>query len=780
MKSEGDARTGAVLIVAPPSQDAVLAAAVLARDNIASEICASVADAAAKLNDSTYALLVAQETLRSADLKPLLDAIKRQPTWSDLPVVIITSARVERSDLDALKIFGPTANVTFLESPLREVTLISTLQAALRARHHQYQVRDLLEQRDTVLNGISDAFSSLDFEWRYVYVNERVAELAGLPKEKMLGRVIWDIFPEAVGTEFYRLAHIAMDERQPVKADFFHEPWGRWLDTRIYPTTGGIIVFRADISEQKHQESLARQHQLQLQASEDLLRLATEAADIGTFDYHPRTGELRFSDRCKALWGLPPDAPINYEVYLQGVHPDDRHVVAETMQGVLQAGSTGRYNIEYRTIGIADGKEHWVTEKGRAVYDETGTPVRYIGTMLDVTERKNAEMNLQRAKQEAEEANQAKDQFLAMLSHELRTPLTPVLMTIASLRRQSEVSDELRRDLEVLQRNVELEALLIDDLLDLTRIVHGKLELHSDAVDIHAAIEHALAITALELHEKKLIVTRRFEAREHHCWADPARLQQVFWNLVKNAVKFTPEGGRLDISTRNDATHHIIVEIADSGLGIAPEVLPRIFDAFEQGGRDVTRQFGGLGLGLAISKRVVDMHGGTIVAESKGPGHGATFTVRLKAMETSLLEDPVFVPREPAMGKTVRILLVEDHEDTARVLRRVLEHNGFAVMHAPSLTRARELGRAHQFDVVISDLGLPDGNGLDLMRELHASHGLTGIALSGFGTDEDRLASFAAGFAEHLTKPVDWPLLRGALYRLLALRQQPSLTAAAS
>ena len=349
-----------------------------------------------------------------------------------------------------------------------------------------------------------------------------------------------------------------MDERQPVKAEFFHKPWGRWLDTRIYPTKGGIVIFRADISERKHQESLARQHQLQLQASEDLLRLATEAADIGTFDYHPRTGELRFSDRCKALWGLPPDAPITYEVYLQGVHPDDRHIVRETMQGVLQPGSTGRYNIEYRTIGIDDGKEHWVTEKGRAVYDETGTPVRYIGTMLDITERKNAEMNLQRAKQEAEEANQAKDQFLAMLSHELRTPLTPVLMTIASLRRQSEISDELRRDLEVLQRNVELEALLIDDLLDLTRIVHGKLELHSDAVDIHAAIEHALAITALELHEKKLIVTRRFEAREHHCWADPARLQQVFWNLVKNAVKFTPEGGRLDISTRNDADppHH--------------------------------------------------------------------------------------------------------------------------------------------------------------------------------------------------------------------------------
>ena len=238
----------------------------------------------------------------------------------------------------------------------------------------------------------------------------------------------------------------------------FYKPWQRWLDTRIYPTKGGIIVFRADISERKKQESLARQRDLKLQASEDLLRLATEAADIGTFDYYPKTGEVRWSERCKVLWGLSPDARVTYDTYLQGVHPDDRHIVQETVQSVLQPGSTGRFDIEYRTVGIHDGKERWVTEKGRAVYDEVGEPVRFIGTMLDITDLKNAEILLQRAKSEAEEANQAKDQFLAMLSHELRTPLTPVLMTIASLRRQSDISDELRRDPEVLQRNVELEA----------------------------------------------------------------------------------------------------------------------------------------------------------------------------------------------------------------------------------------------------------------------------------------------------------------------------------
>ena len=777
MEKGSDNSGGVVLIVAPVGKDAELARAVLAKENIAAEVCENLESAAAKLNDATCALLLAQEALRATELPPLLEAIKRQPTWSDVPVIILTSPGAERMSIDAVDIFGSAGNVSLLERPLHAVTLVSAVKVALRARTRQYETRDLLEQREMVLSGITDAFSSIDFDWRYIYVNDRVAELAGLPKEKMLGRNIWEIFPDAVGTEFYELAQQAMKERRPVQGEFYHKPWQRWLDTRIYPTKSGIVVFRADISERKYQESLARQRDLKLQASEDLLRLATEAADIGTFDYYPKSGELRFSDRCKALWGLPSDAQVTYDTYLQGVHPDDRHIVRETVEYVLRPESTGRYDIEYRTLGLNDGKERWVTEKGRAVYDETGTPTRFIGTILDITHRKNAEMILHRAKQEAEEANRAKDQFLAMLSHELRTPLTPVLMTIASLRRQPDISDELRRDLEVLQRNVELEALLIDDLLDLTRIAHGKLELHNDAVDVHTALDHALAITAQELQEKNLSVRRHFAAVEHHCWADAARLQQVFWNVVKNAVKFTPPGGRIELSTSNDPTHHIIVEIKDNGVGIEGALLPRVFDAFEQGGRKVTQQYGGLGLGLAISKRVIDMHGGSITAESTGHGHGATFTVRLQAMETSLLEGPIVLPQETSAPGSVHILLVEDHEDTARVLRRILEHNGFSVAHADSLARARELVGAQKFDVIISDLGLPDGNGLDLMRELHSAHGLPGIALSGFGSDEDRAGSFAAGFSEHLTKPVDWPQLRSALDKLLA-KQSPAAIAA--
>ncbi|MBA2431648.1 MAG: PAS domain S-box protein [Chthoniobacterales bacterium] len=780
MKTPAEGAPGAVLIATPTGRDAALAAATLAEAGIENRVCESLRVLAEQLGDETGAVLLAEEALTAAHAQELLAALRHQPAWSDLPLLVLTSGvAAEQASSRILHFFGATANVVLIERPLGSLTLVSAVQTALRARQRQYEVRDLLEQRETLLSSISDAFSALDHEWKYTYVNARVAQLAGVPRSQLIGRNIWQLFPEAVGTEFYHRCHQAMAHKQPDQFEGFHEPWNRWMETRIYPTAEGIAVLRADITERKRQEEHAREVAARLEESEDRLRLATEAAAIGTFDFDPVADTLQLSARARELLGLAPDVPVTYESYLAAFHPADRHIAPETVRQVLQPGRSDHYDIEYRTVA-PDARERWLAERGRVVLDEEGKATRFIGTFLDITERKNAELALQQAKHQAEAANRAKDQFLAMLSHELRTPLTPVLMTIASLRRQPDLKEELRRDLEVLQRNVELEALLIDDLLDLTRIAHGKLELHSDAVDIHASLEHALNISSVDLHKKRLTVARRFEAVEHHCWADAARLQQVFWNLVKNAVKFTPPEGRIELRTRNDEAHHIIIEISDTGIGIDPALMPRIFDAFEQGGRTMTSQYGGLGLGLAISKRVIDMHGGTIVAQSEGAGRGATFTIMLQAMATSLLDGPVVSIEQPMTPGVVEILLVEDHDDTARVLRRILEHAGYVVTHADCVTRAREIAATRKFDLMISDLGLPDGSGLDLMRSLQATCGLSGIALSGFGTDDDLAASAAAGFAEHLTKPVDWPQLRGAIERLLRAKAAGELPRAAS
>ncbi len=767
MKSSDDAPS-LVLVLAPTGKDGALAVRTLHEAKIAAAACASLAEMARRCDETVDALLITQEALIASELPDLLECLARQPTWSDIPVIVFTSGGgTDEVSLRVLKIFGPSANVTLLERPFRVVTLLSTVRVALRARRRQREVRDLLAQREMVLSSISDAFSALDSEWRYIYLNERVAEHSGLAHDQIIGRKIWDVFPQLAGSEFQRRCVRAMTEKRPDHFEHFHPEWERWLETRIYPTADGLVIFRTDISERKAQEVRMRESEARLHESEDRLRLALEAVDAGTFDFNPVTSELRWSDRCKQLFGLPAEVEVDFDTFKRGLHPDDRERAVAAVAQSLAPRSDGRFDTEYRAIGLEDGKERWIAAKGVVLFDEKGEPERFIGTVLDITAQKQSELELQSAKQIAEDANRAKDHFLAMLSHELRTPLTPVLLTIASLRHDLELSDELRRELEIIHRNIELEALLIDDLLDLTRITHGKLQLHSKAVDLHALIEHALNITAGDSDGRQLEVIRHFEARHFHTWGDSARLQQVFWNLIKNAFKFTPPGGRIEISTRNPEPARIEICVRDNGVGIQPDLLPRIFEAFEQGGHAVTNRFGGLGLGLAICKRVLDLHHGTITAESVGTGEGACFTISLGAMETSLLDGPITSLGEVTPPtRSAGILLVEDHQDTARVLSRILTKAGHRVELAHRVAEARALAAEKTFELVISDVGLPDGSGVELMRHLRETYGLRGIALSGFGTDEDLAASRAAGFSEHLTKPVDLDQLKTVIARL--------------
>lgn len=359
-----------------------------------------------------------------------------------------------------------------------------------------------------------------------------------------------------------------------------------------------------------------------------------------------------------------------------------------------------------------------------------------------------------KARMEAERANHAKDRFLAMLSHELRTPLTPVLTSVLALESDDQASTEIRACLQVIRRNVELEARLIDDLLDLTRISKGKVQLSLELVDTHTLLKNALEICSVDIREKHLTVHETFAAADFHLQADPARLQQIFWNLIKNAVKFTPDGGELTVSTNNGPAGHLQVEIADSGLGIDPEFLPRIFDAFEQGER--TRS-GGLGLGLAITKALVDLHKGHLTAESAGRNQGSKFTLCFPGAEQApahRLEPHSSVG--PRARKAARILLVEDHEDSNRSLTWLLRRRGYHVQSAQDVRSALELVDKEKFDVLVSDIGLPDGSGLDLMQKLTSDkRPVFGIALSGFGMEGDVRRSQAAGFHHHLIKPVD-------------------------
>jgi signal transduction histidine kinase len=377
-------------------------------------------------------------------------------------------------------------------------------------------------------------------------------------------------------------------------------------------------------------------------------------------------------------------------------------------------------------------------------------------------------------RQELIGANAAKDQFLALLSHELRSPLSPVIAMVGELEAEVPDSPPVKEALEVVRRNVELEARLIDDLLDVTRISKGKLQLSFETICIHQVLQRAYEICRKEIQAKNLEVEFHLRAVHTHVDGDPARLQQVFWNLIKNSVKFTPEKGRIMITTANPAPDKIEARITDTGIGIEQEGIDKIFNAFEQGQAEITRRFGGLGLGLAISKALIDAHGGKIRVQSAGKDKGATFAVELNTVLTPIDRDgdgqgqQVDRELQPVISTHRRVLVVDDHYDTCIGMKRMLERRGYQITVAHSAEQAFEKVRSEDFDLLISDIGLPDRSGYELMREVRLNKDLPGIALSGFGSEQDINQAREAGFSEHLTKPINFERLEKTIQSLLS------------
>jgi CheY-like chemotaxis protein len=383
---------------------------------------------------------------------------------------------------------------------------------------------------------------------------------------------------------------------------------------------------------------------------------------------------------------------------------------------------------------------------------------------LQSVERRLQELSEKVAQLEAQ--HRAKDEFLAILSHELRTPLTPVLARVTSLLSEPDLSRDIQAALDVVRRNVELQAKLIDDLLDVTTINRGKLSLSAISVDVHALLLQTVQICQLDLGKKKIELRLELDAQYAFVRGDPARLHQVFWNLLKNAIKFTPRGGHITVRTESVGEERLRVALEDTGIGIDPEHLPHVFSAFEQGAREITKRYGGLGLGLAISKGLVEAHGGSITAKSGGRNLGATFAVEL-ACDTGEVQLEAVQPVSAALAPRLRILLVEDHEDTMMTMCLLLSGMNHEVHAAETCEAALRLCQTTQYDVLISDIGLPDGNGLDLLRRLERQRPSKAVAVSGFGMPRDLARSREAGFVAHLTKPVTMQAVQAVLKQIV-------------
>ncbi len=473
------------------------------------------------------------------------------------------------------------------------------------------------------------------------------------------------------------------------------------------------------------------------------------------------------------------DADENGEVaWLDIVHPDERHSAHEVFREATSRREPFRHELR---LLHKDGAYRWTLNAAVPRFAESSEYLGHIGSIIDITDRKHAEHALENARDLALAGSRAKDDFLATLSHELRTPLNPVLLLASEAAANPALPAEVRADFELIARSVALEARLIDDLLDLTRITSGKLTLEIAAHDVHAILREAIATVRADIESNGLILDLALDAPRSIIAGDNVRLQQVFWNILKNAVKFTPAAGRITVVTRAHADDDKVdIQIMDTGIGLTPLELNRAFDAFTQGEharRGGAHRFGGLGLGLAISRTLVEQHGGFITASSPGRGGGASFTVTLPLASADALvagtdHAGLFAPATsqatPPGKPRIRLLLVEDHEPTRNTLERLLCRRGFDIVIASCVAEARAAAQNHAFDLIISDIGLPDGNGYDLMNELRERLQIRGIALSGYGMEEDIARSQSAGFSHHLTKPIRVQALDKALASFLS------------
>jgi signal transduction histidine kinase/DNA-binding response OmpR family regulator len=543
--------------------------------------------------------------------------------------------------------------------------------------------------------------------------------------------------------------------------------------------------------EARHRAELA---ELELRAGEARVRLALDSAGLGTFDYNPTTGALRWDKRSRSLFGLPPDdTPATYGALLAGIHPTDRARVAAATKHALDPYGDGAYDIEYRVINGQDNVERWIAARGQT-FVEHGRAVRFVGTLLDVTAKKvieqeraallageqEARAEAETARARAEAASRAKDEFLATVSHELRNPLNAILGWSRVLLEESEETprERQRKGLEVIARNAKAQVQLVEDILEVSRIVSGKLRLSTGQTDVRAVVEAAVDTLRSAAQAKGVVLELRVEQGIGQILADEDRIQQVLWNLLSNAVKFTPRGGSVRLEARREA-EEVVLSVEDTGEGIDSEFLPFVFERFRQADGSTTRLHGGLGLGLAIVRHLVELHGGTVCAESDGAGgKGSTFTVRLPIQAAPQSERcptktivSKTVPREakhaePLTG--IHVLVLDDEEDMRDLIAMILEHAGARVTRVPSVDAALKAMIADCPNVAVSDLAMPGQDGYTFVNRVRSSEVervrvLPLVAMTAYARAEDRHRILAAGFQRHVAKPIEPAELVSAL-----------------
>lgn len=530
--------------------------------------------------------------------------------------------------------------------------------------------------------------------------------------------------------------------------------------------------------------------------SQERLQLVLDASQLGLWYCDLPFDVLNWSELTKEHFWLPPEAIVTIDDFYNLIHPEDR----ERTRAAIDKSIIDRthYDIEYRTVNPSDSRVKWIRAIGRGFYDKNNDPYRFDGITIDIssdkqtqTEREQLLASEKNARAEAENANRLKDEFLATLSHELRTPLSSILGWSKMLKAGQVKENQVRRAIETIDRNARSQAQLIEDILDVSRIISGKLRLNIKTVDISAVIETAIE-SVQPAAKAKGIRLRKFLDNGVLTSGDADRLQQIIWNLLSNAIKFTPPEGRVEIRLEKDDSN-VVIKVSDNGYGIEADILPFIFERFRQSDSSTTRQHGGLGLGLAIVRHLVELHGGTVRANSNGRDQGAVFTVRFpqtvpSSFNQTFSDTGELELKTPVENKenefvtlpeieNLRVLLVDDEPDIRELLRIAFEKCGTFVTEASSFAEAFEALKSQKFDILVSDIGMPGHDGYELiksLRELPESQNgrIPAIALTAYARLEDRLRALSAGFQLHVPKPVEPAELIAAVAGLASWNRQ--------
>jgi len=720
-------------------------------------------------------LVVSEVIMPDLDGIELLKTLRSTLSTQTIPVLLICRHAVEE-----LRIEGFEAGADgYLAKPyterelkvrIRSILQMARVRADAARREAQEQAeQQIISERVALLESITDAFYALDWQWRFTYVNQQAVDYFGKPREELLGKNLWDLSPHTKGTIFHMQYERVMRERCSVSFEGRSFYSGRWVDVRAYPTPYGIAVNFRDITQRKRVEEALSQAEERYRAF-----VATSSEGIRRYELRepldlslPIEAQLQHIYRHSYL-AEANDAMARMYGYkraeeligapLEQLFPRDDKAAHVYLRLAAECGFA--FSDLESKVRDRDGNVRFFVHSAVPII-ENGKLLRTWGTQRDITKRKLAEERLK-------EADRRKDEFLALLAHELRNPLAPIRNGLQILRLQSTADARLLRTINMMDRQMTHLVRLVDDLLDVSRITRGKLELRLQKMSLADAIAVAVETvrSVIEAQGHELIVRVQPEVLEVE--GDPDRLTQVLANLLSNSAKYTHRGGRITL-TLERANTDAVISVQDNGVGIPPNALEHVFDLFSQVPPQGSRGVGGLGIGLWLVRTLVQMHRGSISAFSEGPGKGSTFTIRLPLAEShasDVSSSTAFSAQDIAHVGSYRVLVVDDNVDAAGSLALLLGMQGHAVQTAYNGEDAVQ--RADEFcpDIIFMDVGMPRMDGIEATERIRTQpHGrdVFIVAVTGWGQEADRERTYAAGMDQHLVKPVSIEALQSAL-----------------